>query len=97
MDHVNKKNISCFLIDGSNFKQAFFTFAGIEIRVLGESKLPSLCIPLLLYNGELFYETSNGKISHLLLSTHQVSASLVKKDQNSSLEESFKKLLQLLR
>lgn len=70
---------------------------GSEVRYIGETKRPTSCMPLMLNQGELFYETPSGKISHSLLTTHQVSASLLKKDQKISLEQSFHKHLMLLR
>ncbi|XP_065211776.1 WD repeat-containing protein 19 isoform X2 [Planococcus citri] len=70
---------------------------GPTVNHIGETKLPNSHMPLLLNQGELISESPNGKISHLLLSTHLVSASLVKKDQRTSLEQNLNKHLDLLR
>lgn len=70
---------------------------GPAVNYIGETKLPNSHMPLLLNQGELISESPNGKISHLLLSTHLVSASLMKKDQKTSLEQNLNKHLDLLR
>lgn len=74
-----------------------YVFVGPSVKYIGETKLPNSHLPLLLNQGELISESPNGKISHLLLSTHQVSASLVKKDQKQSLEQNLNQYLELLR
>lgn len=67
------------------------------MKYIGETKLSNSHLPLILNQGELICESPNGKISHLLLSTHQVSASLVERDQRQSLEQNLDKHLDLLR
>lgn len=54
-------------------------------------------MPLLLHRGELYTETASGNLNHSLLSTHQVSASFMKKDEKHGLEDSLDKHLGLLR
>lgn len=70
---------------------------GPGVRLVGESKLPAFNMPLLLHRGELYTETASGNLNHSLLSTHQVSASFMKKDEKHGLEDSLDKHLGLLR
>lgn len=72
-------------------------YLGSEIRYIGETKRPTSQIPLILHQGELICETPQGKLSHLLLTTHQVSTSSMKKNQKISLEYNLMKHLELLR
>ena len=74
-----------------------FVTLGSEIRYVGESKRSISHMPLMLSRGELICETPNGKLSHSLLTTHQMAASSMKRDQKISLEISLMKHIELLR
>ncbi|KAL0273759.1 UNVERIFIED_CONTAM: hypothetical protein PYX00_006365 [Menopon gallinae] len=68
---------------------------GRSITKVGSTKLPPKQVPLMLFNGELQLETSNGKIAQLPLSTHHIPSSVI--NNSKELVKCLKKQLALQR
>nr|CAD7453895.1 unnamed protein product [Timema tahoe] len=71
--------------------------SGSMIEVVGTTKLPSNQVPLLLSGGQVLLETSSGKLTQLVLSTHEVTSSNIHDSQKDSLEQALAKQLVLRR
>nr|CAD7443869.1 unnamed protein product [Timema bartmani] len=73
------------------------SLSGSMIEVVGTTKLPSNQVPLLLSGGQVLLETSSGKLTQLVLSTHEVTSSNIHDSQKDSLEQALAKQLVLRR
>nr|CAD7392000.1 unnamed protein product [Timema cristinae] len=67
------------------------------VEVVGTTKLPSNQVPLLLSGGLVLLETSSGKLTQLVLSTHEVTSSNIHDSHKDSLEQALAKQLVLRR
>lgn len=71
---------------------------GSNVKKVGETVLVSKQIPLIMYQGEVMCATSNGQLSQLGLSTHDVSQlGMVLERDKKTLENNFNKQLHLHR
>nr|CAD7410647.1 unnamed protein product [Timema poppensis] len=73
------------------------SLSGSMIEVVGTTKLPSNQVPLLLSGGLVLLETSSGKLTQLVLSTHEVTSSNIHDSHKDSLEQALAKQLLLRR
>ena len=69
-DHVVIDNVDDlnFVTHRLNFETSLLI--GAVVNLAGESKLPYGQVPVMLYNGEITLQTSSGKVSTLVLDTH---------------------------
>nr|CAD7423460.1 unnamed protein product [Timema monikensis] len=73
------------------------SISGSMVEVVGTTKLPSNQVPLLLSGGLVLLETSSGKLTQLVLSTHEVTSSNIHDSHKDSLEQALAKQLVLRR
>lgn len=74
-----------------------FLILGTSVINAGSGKFPANQMPLLLCGGQVVLETASGRLTQMILSTHEVSGSNIHDIHKANLEQALNKQLKLHR